>query len=153
MNYRKFAPILFSNACTWHELVDLTLFGTSTHLPEQSPNGLKHVTDDWHFEFPTHITQVSIASLFMWAMRLNIVDEGYFLIQTLQRILKTQNQHQAEFSAFSGGRKSVPISWMCKKQTSVSHRAPQNQKSYHWMLVGVWMVYLRSTYGIWSLKC
>ena len=90
------------------------------------------MTGDWHYEFPTIISQVSIAYI--------VVDEGYFLIQTLQRILKTQNQHQAEFSALSGGRKSVPISWMCKKQTSVSHRAPQNQKSYRWMLVCVWMV-------------
>ena len=35
----------------------------------------------------------------MWAMRLNIVDWGYFKIQILQEILKTQNQHQAEFCA------------------------------------------------------
>ena len=28
-----------------------------------------------------------------------------------------------------------------------------NQRSYRWMLVCVWMVYLRSTCGIWSLKC
>ena len=31
--------------------------------------------------------------------------------------------------------------------------APQNQRSYRWMLVCVWTVYLCLTYGIWSLKC
>ena len=36
----------------------------------------------------------------MWAMRSNIVDCGNFKIQTLQGILETQNQHQAEFCAF-----------------------------------------------------
>ena len=36
----------------------------------------------------------------MWAMRLNIVGWCYFKMQTLQGILKTQNQHQAEFCAF-----------------------------------------------------
>ena len=35
-------------------------------------------------------------------MRLNIVDWGYFKILTLQEILKTRNQHQAEFCAFWG---------------------------------------------------
>ena len=41
---------------------------------------------------------------------------GYFKIQILQGILKTQNQHQAEFCALVCGT-FVPISWMCKKQT------------------------------------
>ena len=86
----------------------------------------------------------------MWAMRLNIVDWGYFKIQTLQVILKIQNQHQAEFRAFFGSHTFVPISWMCKKQTSVSHSSTE---SYRWMLVCVWTVYLRLTRGIWSLKC
>ena len=40
------------------------------------------------------------ANIVMWAMRRNIVDWGYFKIQTLPEILKTQIQHQAEFCAF-----------------------------------------------------
>ena len=63
----------------------------------------------------------------MWVMRLNIVDWGYFKIQTLQEILKTPNQHQAEFCAFLGSRKFVPISWICKKQTSVSHSSTESE--------------------------
>ena len=41
------------------------------------------------------MSQVITANIVMWEMRLNIVDWGYFKIQTLQEILKTQNQHQA----------------------------------------------------------
>ena len=48
VNCQKFAPILYLNACTWHELVDLTFCGQSTHWHDLSQNGLKHVTDDWH---------------------------------------------------------------------------------------------------------
>ena len=48
VNCHKFAPILYLNACTWHELVDLTFCGQSTNWQDQSRNGLKHVTDDWH---------------------------------------------------------------------------------------------------------
>ena len=40
------APMLYQNACTWHELVDLTFCGQSTNWHDLSQNGLKHVTDD-----------------------------------------------------------------------------------------------------------
>ena len=92
-----------------------------------SQNGLKHVTDDWHDKFPAFISRVNTANIVMWAMRLNIVDWGYFKIQTLQEILKTQNQHQAEFFCIFGSRTFVPISWMCKKQTSVSHSSTESE--------------------------
>ena len=62
----------------------------------------------------------------MWVMRLNIVDWGYFKIQTLQEILKTENQHQVEHCVF-GSHTFVPISWMCMKQTSVSHSSTESE--------------------------
>ena len=88
-------------ACIWHELEDLTFCRQSTNWHELSQDGLKHVTDDWHDKFPTFLTQVITAIFVMWAMRLYIVDWGYFKIQILQETLKTQNQHQAKFCAFS----------------------------------------------------
>ena len=45
-NYYKFAHILSENACIWHELDDLTSYGRSTSLRDQSHNGLRHVTND-----------------------------------------------------------------------------------------------------------
>ena len=48
VNCQKFAPILYLNACTLHELVDLTICGPPKNWHDLSQNGLKHVTDDWH---------------------------------------------------------------------------------------------------------
>ena len=45
--------------------------------------------------------------------------------QTLQEILNTQNPHQAETCAFLEVEKFVPISLMCKKQTSVFHSSTE----------------------------
>ena len=80
-------------------------------------------------------------------MRLNIVDWGYFKIQILQVILKTQNQHQWEFCAFLEAE-HLYRSVGCARRRRQYLTAPQNQKSSRWMLVCVLMVYLRSTYGI-----
>ena len=38
---------------------------------------------------------------------------------------KTRSQHQEEFCAFFGSHTFVPRSWMCKKQTSVSHSSTE----------------------------
>ena len=126
MNCQKFVSILCYNACTEHELVDLTILwsnrqtGTICHKMECG-------------------STLSIGV--------------YYKIQILQEILKTQNQNQAEFSAFCPTRTFVPISWMCKKQkVSISqlHRIKDH-------IIGCWFahgtVHLRSTHGIWSLKC
>ena len=138
VNCQKFAPILSQNACTWHELVDLTFCGQSTNWHDLSQNGLKHVTDDWHAKFPTFISRVITANIVMSEMRLNIVDCGYFQIQ-------------AEFCAFLEVEhlyRSVGCA-RCKRQCLP---APQNPRSYRWMLVCEWMGYLRSTCGICFLK-
>ena len=44
----------------------------------------------------------------------------------------------------------VPISWMCKKQTSVSH-SQQNLKLSLLIQVYAWMEFPLSTFGIWLL--
>ena len=43
----------------------------------------------------------------------------------LQETLKIQNQHQEDSYAFSEVKHFLPISWMCKKQTSVSHSSTE----------------------------
>ena len=93
VNCQKFPPILYCSACIWHELVALTFCGQSTYWHDVSQHGLKHVTDDGHDEFPTFISRVITANVGMWVMRLNIVDWSNFKIETLQEILKSQNQH------------------------------------------------------------
>ena len=94
------------------------------------------------------------ANIVMWAMRLNIVDWGYFKIQILQEILKTQNQHQTAFCAFLEVE-HLYRSVGCARSKRQYLTAPQNQRSSRWMLVCEWMVYRRSTYGIfghWSAE-
>ena len=46
-NGQKYAHKLSSNACTWHELVDMTFCGRSTSLQQQSQNGRRHVANAW----------------------------------------------------------------------------------------------------------
>ena len=41
----------------------------------------------------------------------------------------------------------------CARSKRQCLTAPRNRRSYRWMLVCVWTVHLRLTYGIWSLKC
>ena len=62
----------------------------------------------------------------MWVMRLNIVDWGYFKIQTLQEILDSKSTSGGVLCIF-GSRTFVPISWICKKQTSVSHSSTESE--------------------------
>ena len=42
----------------------------------------------------------------------------------MQETWKIQNQHLVDFCTF-GSQTFVPISWMCKKQTSVSHSSTE----------------------------
>ena len=88
----------------------------------------------------------------MWAMRLNIVDWGCFKIQILREILKTQNQHQEEFCELWEVEHLYRLVG-CARSKRQYLTAPRNQRSYRWMLVWVWTVYLRSTCGIQSSKC
>ena len=134
------------HACTWHEMVDLTFCGQSINWQNLSQNGLKHVTDDWHDKFPTFISRLSTANIVMWAMRLNTVDWFFLKIQTLQGILKTKNPQQAEFCAFLEVE-HLFRSVGCERSARHYLAALQNQRSYRWMLVCVWTVYLRSTCG------
>ena len=46
---------------------------------------------------------------------------------TLQEILKIQNPLLEEHYVFFGSHTFVPISWMCKKQTSVSHSSTESE--------------------------
>ena len=58
-------------------------------------------------------------NIVMWEIRLSIVDEVYF---------KTPNMLDSEgVLCIFGSRTFVPMSWMCKKQTSVSHSSMESE--------------------------
>ena len=48
-------------------------------------------------------------------------------LRFLQEILRIQNLLRVEHCACLGSHTFVPISWMCKKQTSVSHSSTESE--------------------------
>ena len=63
----------------------------------------------------------------MWEILLNNADWDCFRTLTLREILKIQNPLREEHCAFVGSHTFVPISWMCEKQTSVSHSSTESE--------------------------
>ena len=63
----------------------------------------------------------------MWVILLNNADWDCFKTLTSQEILKIQNLHQVEHLCVFGSHTFVPVSWMCKKQTAVSHSSTESE--------------------------
>ena len=61
----------------------------------------------------------------MWETQHSNADLDCFKTLILQEILRTRNLLQVEHCVFFGSHTFVPISWMCKKQTSVSHSSTE----------------------------
>ena len=73
------------------------------------------------------MTHVNKNNIVMWVILLNNADWDCFKILTLREILKIQNPLLEGHCAFLGSHTFVPISWMCKKQTSVSHSSTESE--------------------------
>ena len=63
----------------------------------------------------------------MWETLPNNADWDCFKTPILQEILRIQNLHQVEHCAFWEATRSFQYSWMCKKQTSVSHSSTESE--------------------------
>ena len=64
----------------------------------------------------------------MWETLPNNADCDCFKTPILQEILRIQNLHQEEHCAFFlRSHTLVPNSWMCKKQTAVSHSSTESE--------------------------
>ena len=63
----------------------------------------------------------------MWEILSNNTDWDCFKTLTSREILKIQNPLLEEHCAFFGSHTFVPISWMCKKQTAVSHSSTESE--------------------------
>ena len=61
----------------------------------------------------------------MWVILLNNADCDCFKTLLLQEILRIQNPLLEEHCMF-GSHTFVPISWMCEKQTSLSHSSTES---------------------------
>ena len=125
-NCQKYALKLLWNVNIWQELDDLIFYGQWTNLHDPSQNGPKHVTNAWIDWFLTFIIHVSTNNIALWVKLPNNADKDCFKTLTSQEILKIQSLHQVEHCVF-GSHSFVPISWMCKKQTSVSHSSTESE--------------------------
>ena len=103
-NCQKFAHRVSKNACIWHELVNLTFCGQSTNLLDQSPK--------W-----TQACNRRLARLISYTHHTRDYRQHRHVRNTAQHCRLGLFQD----SDFGGEPTFVPISWMCKKQTSVSH--------------------------------
>ena len=63
----------------------------------------------------------------MWETRHSTADWVCSKTQTLLATLRTQNQLQEVSHVFFGSRTFVPVSWMCKKQSSVAHSSTESE--------------------------
>ena len=119
-NYHQCAQKMFWNACTWHELWVQTFYGLSMNLQEQSQNGLRLVTDVWQDWFHTFIphtwlpTTLSCGS----ALSLGVVPRLRFCWRFGRLKLNLRRSLLYLWK---------PISWMCKKQTSISHSSTESE--------------------------
>ena len=66
-------------------------------------------------------------SIAMWVILLNNADRDCFKTQILREILRIQNPLLEEHCAIFGSHTFVPTSWMCKKQTAVSHSSTESE--------------------------
>ena len=63
----------------------------------------------------------------MWVTLPNNASWDCLKTPILREIVKTENPLLEEHCAFLGSHTFVPISWMCKKQTSVSHSSTESE--------------------------
>ena len=113
-----------------------------------SVNGPERVTNAKHVWSHTFITHVNSNSIVMWEIQLNNADWDCFKTPILQDTLKTQNRHQVDSCAY-GSHTFVPISWMCKKQFSVSHSSTEAENISLSMQVHAWMEFQLLVFGTW----
>ena len=120
-NCQKYALKLFWNAKTWHVLDDPIFCGQWTNLHDPSPFGPKLVAFDYLVWSLIFIIRVNTNSIVMWVILPNNADWDCFKTPILQDILRIQNLTSGGTLCIFGSHTFVPISWMCQKQTGVSH--------------------------------
>ena len=126
-NCQKYALKLFWNVYIWHVLEDPIFYGQWTNLHDRSQNGPNLVTNDylvWSLTSNTHQNTNSIA---MWETLHNNADWDCFKTSILRGNLEDSKSTSCGTLCVCGSHTFVPISWMCKKQTSVSHSSTESE--------------------------
>ena len=73
------------------------------------------------------IIHVNTNNIAMWVTLQNNADWDCFKTLILREILRIENPLLEEHFAFFGSHTFVPMSWMCKKQTSLSHSSTESE--------------------------
>ena len=104
---------------------DLIFSGLWTNLLVRWRNGPRLVTNVWIDWFHTFITRVNTDNIVMWETLSNDADLDCFKTLTSREILKIQNPLRGGTLCVFESHTFVSISWMCKKQTSVSRSSTE----------------------------
>ena len=82
----------------------------------------------WSFnKLARAVTKTISDNFVMWETMHSIVDWVCFKTQTLLAILRTQKSTSGGVLCIFGSRTFVLVSWMCKKQTAVSHSSAESE--------------------------
>ena len=126
-NCQKYALKFFWNAYTWHVLDDPIFYGQWTNLHDRSQNGPKLVTNDYlvlisyihHTCAYKHYCHVGNTAK---QCRLGLFQDSDFAGD-----LEDSKSTSGGTLCIFGSHTFVPQSWMCKKQTSVSHSSTESE--------------------------
>ena len=99
-----------------------------------SSSSWDHKWQDWHSGMWQTIGEADFSrsshtisdNIVMWESRHSIADWVCFKTQTLLVILRTRNQPQEESCILLEVEHLFLVSWMCKKQTAVSHSSTES---------------------------
>ena len=114
-----------SNVCNWLVMGDMTFCGLWMNLFVLFTNGQKHVADAWRVWSRTFITQVNTDNIAMCGNTAQQCRLGLFPDSDFARDLEDSKSTPGGVLCIFGSHMFVPISWMCKKQTSVSHSSTE----------------------------
>ena len=146
------SQIVLKKACTWHELGDQTFYGSVHKLAREVTTWTQACVRRWarlisHSHHTNDFRQYCHVGNTAQHCRL-----GSFRDSDFAGDLEDSKSTSERVLCFFGSRTVVPISWMCKKQTSVSHSSTESDIiSLH---AGLRMDgYLLSTFQTWKSKC
>ena len=130
-NCQKYALKLFRNAYTWHVVDDPIFYGVVNKLARSiTKNGAKRVTNCYLVWSLTFIIHVITNNIVMWETLQNNADWDCFRTPILQEILTDSKSTSSGTLCFFESHTFVPISWMCQKQTSVSHSTTESENHF-----------------------
>ena len=108
----------------WHVLEDLIFYGQWINLHDRSQNGPRLVTNDYIVWYLTFIRHMNTNIIVMWETLPNNADWDS---QDSDFAGDLEDSKSGGTLCILESHKFVPISWMCKKQTSVSHSSSESE--------------------------